>query len=86
MSNFLRSALAEKAPIPAAESRLTVAGKVAENFVKLRWGERAKLRFLLRERRTSLLEAEANAPNRELGIHFHCQISVLRVVRWQSAS
>ena len=37
-----------------------------KDFVKLKWGELAKLPFILRERKISLLEAEANAPNREL--------------------
>jgi hypothetical protein len=39
---------------------------VAEDVVKLKWGELAKLPFILRERRISLLDAEAKAPNREL--------------------
>jgi hypothetical protein len=50
----------------ATETLLTVAGKVAEDFVKLKWGELTKLPFILRERKISLLEAEAKAPNREL--------------------
>lgn len=50
----------------AAETLVTVGGKVAEDLVKLKWGELAKLPFILRERKISLLEAEANAPNREL--------------------
>ena len=50
----------------AAETLLTVAGKVAEDFVKLKWGELAKLPFILKERRISLLEAELKAPHREL--------------------
>jgi len=50
----------------AAETLLTVAGTLAEDIVKLKWGELAKLPFILRERKISLLEAEAKAPNREL--------------------
>jgi hypothetical protein len=50
----------------ATETLLTVAGKVAEDLVKLKWGELVKLPFILRERKISLLEAEAKAPNREL--------------------
>jgi hypothetical protein len=48
------------------QTLVTVAGKVAEDFVKLKWGELAKLSFILRERRISLLEAELKAPKREL--------------------
>ena len=50
----------------ATESLVTVAGKVAEDLVKVKWGELAKLPFILKERKISLLEAEAKAPNREL--------------------
>ena len=50
----------------AAETLLTVAGKLTEDLVKLKWSELAKLPFILRERKISLLEAEAKAPNREL--------------------
>jgi hypothetical protein len=50
----------------AAETLLTVAGRVAEDLVKLKWCELAKLPFIFKERRISLLEAEAKAPNREL--------------------
>jgi hypothetical protein len=48
------------------QTLVTVAGKVAEDFVKLKWGELAKLPFILRERKISLLEAELKAPHREL--------------------
>jgi hypothetical protein len=57
----------------ATETLLTVAGKVAEDLVKLKWGELAKLPFILKERKISLLEAEAKAPNRELAF-----ISIVR--------
>jgi hypothetical protein len=50
----------------ATETLLTVAGKVAEDIFKLKWGELAKLPFILKERKVSLLEAELKAPNREL--------------------
>ena len=50
----------------AAETLLTLAGKLPEDFVKLKWGELAKLPFIFRERKISLLEAELKAPNREL--------------------
>lgn len=50
----------------ATETLVTVAGEVAEDLVKLKWSELAKLPFILRERKISLLEAEAKAPNREL--------------------
>jgi hypothetical protein len=49
----------------ATETLLTVAGKVAEDFVKLKWGELAKVPFILRERKLSLLDAEKSAPTRE---------------------
>jgi hypothetical protein len=50
----------------ATETLLTIAGKVPEDLVKFKWGDLAKLPFILGERKISLLEAEAKAPNREL--------------------
>jgi hypothetical protein len=50
----------------ATETLVTVAGNIAEDLVKVKWGELAKLPFILRERKISLTDAERDAPNREL--------------------
>jgi hypothetical protein len=50
----------------AAETLLTCTGRAFEDLVKVKWGDLAKLPFILRERRLSLAEAELKAPNREL--------------------
>ena len=49
-----------------SETLLTSTGKAAEDLVKVKLGDLAKLLFILRERKVSLLEAELKAPNREL--------------------
>lgn len=48
------------------ETLVTVGAKTAEDLVKLKLGELAKLPFIVNEREIGLLEAELNAPNPEL--------------------
>jgi predicted ATPase len=50
----------------ALETVVTITGAVAENLAKLKFGELAKLPFILRQRRLDLLKAELQAPHREL--------------------
>ena len=50
----------------AIEALLTMTGKLAEDLVKVKFGDLARLPFMFRERKIGLLEAEAKAPNREL--------------------
>jgi len=48
------------------ETVVTVSAKVAEDLVKVKWGELGRLPFLIRHRRIDLLEAEMRAPGREI--------------------
>jgi hypothetical protein len=48
------------------ETIFTLAGEVAENLVKIKWGQLVKLCFVSKHRKIDLLEAEANAPGREV--------------------
>ncbi len=45
---------------------VTSGGEIAENLVKLRFGELAKLPFKMRQQELKLLEAERNAPGHEI--------------------
>jgi hypothetical protein len=45
---------------------LTIAGKIAEDLVKVKWGALADLPFLFTERREKLIQAEMAAPGREI--------------------
>lgn len=45
---------------------ITLAGEVAENLLKIKWGKVAQSLFLISQRRIALLEAEMGAPGRSL--------------------
>lgn len=53
------------------ETVITGAAEVAENLVKIKWGELAKILFAVSARRIELLEAELNAPGREIAYVAH---------------
>jgi hypothetical protein len=67
-----------KSAAGAMESILTASAEAVENLAKLRLGALAKSAFALRHRRIQLLEAERQAPGRELAYvirareHFGC--------------
>jgi hypothetical protein len=48
------------------ETVVTMTGEIAENLIKLKLGNLARLPFLITERRIALLEAERSAPGREV--------------------
>jgi hypothetical protein len=55
-----------KANKGALETVVTVGAELAEDLVKFKWGKAAKLAFVLKHRKIQLLEAEAQAPGREV--------------------
>ena len=50
----------------ALELTVTTAAELGEDLVKLRWGNLSKRLFSLPHRKIDLLEAEMNAPGREI--------------------
>ena len=57
------------------ETILAVSGEIAESLVKLKFANLAKLPFLFSERKIALLEAELNAPGREVAYIYHTRKS-----------
>jgi hypothetical protein len=55
------------------ESVITGAAGMAEDFVKIKWGELAKIPFSISKRKIDLLESELNAPGREIAYVAHAQ-------------
>lgn len=50
----------------AFESFVTIAANAPKNFLLINWGEIAKVGFILKHRRIALMEAEMNAPGRQI--------------------
>lgn len=50
----------------ALETLVTVTAEIAEDLVKIKWGNLAKVPFVVKQRKIDLLEAERNAPGREI--------------------
>jgi hypothetical protein len=55
------------------ETVITGAAEIAEDFVKIKWGKLAKVPFAISARKIELLEAELNAPGREIAYIAHAR-------------
>jgi hypothetical protein len=52
---------------------ITTTAKIAEDLVKIRWGDLSRSLFSLSHRKLELMEAELNAPGRELAYLIHAR-------------
>jgi len=60
------------------ETFVTVGAEIAEDILKIKWGRLAKLLFTVSGQKLELMEAEMNAPGRDIAYLIHAREAFAR--------